>query len=225
MGKICNETNNLNSVKTQVIKDYIKGKNVLDAGCGLGYLSLEMSKYADTVVSTDIDKKALNVLENNVILNKITNIITLDADFYNTQFQNIDYVVASFFSKPTEDINYMLSIAKCGVIVMLSTNMSKYELLNNKTYKNRQDAQIFCKYLDDNNIRYEKEDITEQNGQYLEDEIDAYMFLNAFSKIDEEEKQELIQKSRLEKEKIINKKVYKYFVSLMKKISIVIIEK
>lgn len=222
---VCSETNNMNNQISEKIRDYIKDKNIAEFGCGTGYFSISMSKYANLIIATDIQNKVLEVLQKNIEKYNIKNIIPLKTDIYNNEFYNIDYIVAKFFSKPTRDLKTMLSMAKQGVILIVNTTaysgMNEDEII--KT--NKENADIICPYLEKENIKYKKIDMQCENGQYLKDEEEVIRFLKSYTKNTDKKIQDILAKSKLkEKYKALNQS-FAYFVSVDKKISIFIIEK
>ncbi|MGQ3480964.1 class I SAM-dependent methyltransferase [Paenibacillus sp. TY11] len=69
-----------------IISDYLKGMNVLDAGCGTGYGSLLISQLANTVVGIDISSESVEWCN----------------ERYATQ-ENLSFIQASLESLPFED--------------------------------------------------------------------------------------------------------------------------
>jgi 23S rRNA (cytosine1962-C5)-methyltransferase len=59
----------------KAIRDYVSGKNVLDVCCYTGGFSLNAAKYgAKEVTAVDVSESALKIAEQNMKLNKLTNI-------------------------------------------------------------------------------------------------------------------------------------------------------
>lgn len=222
---ICSETNDMNYKICSKIKQHIKGKNIAEFGCGTGYFALEMSKYANLVIATDINEDVLKVLDYNIKKQSINNIIPIKTDVYKDIFYNIDYIVAKFFSKPTRDLKSMLCLVNNAVILIVNT--TSYSGMNTDEISklNKENADTVCQYLDRENIYYEKIDMVCENGQYLKDESEVIDFLQSYTKDDEYQIQEIIKKSKLKKEYIYKEDRFNFFVSVDKKISILIIPK
>lgn len=222
---VCSETNDMNNQICERIKNYIKDKNIVEFGCGTGYFAIEMSKYANLIIASDIQNKVLEVLQKNIEKNNIKNIIPLKSDIYTNEFHNIDYVVAKFFSKPTRDIKFMLNMARKGLILIVNT--TSYSGMNDDETSKRfkENSGIICPYLKEEKIKYTKIDMECENGQYVKDEEEAIRFLKSYTKNTDEEIKSILLKSKLENEYRALNESFTYFISVDRMISIFIIEK
>lgn len=70
------------------IKEYAKGKNVLDIGTGSGVFAIEASKYAKKVIAADINPKAIALTKKNAEKEGI---------------RNIKFIVSNLFSRIKKD--------------------------------------------------------------------------------------------------------------------------
>ncbi|MFC2142066.1 methyltransferase [Acidobacteriota bacterium] len=68
---------------------------VLDVGCGAGYLSLRMSKYADSVHATDINNAALELTKLNAQRNDCNNIFAFESDVYSNIDNKYDLIISN----------------------------------------------------------------------------------------------------------------------------------
>ena len=222
---VCSETNDMNNRICEKIKEYIKDANIAEFGCGTGYFAIEMSKYANFIIASDIQNKVLEVLQKNIEKKNIKNIIPLKSDIYNNQFHNIDYVVAKFFSKPTRDIKFMLNMARKGLILIVNTTY--YSGMNDDETSKRfkENSGIIRPYLEKEKIKYTKIDMECENGQYVKDEEEAIRFLKSYTKNTDVEIKSILLKSKLENEYRALNESFAYFISVDRKISIFIIEK
>lgn len=78
-------THETTSMLTEILlnKDDLKDKNTLDMGCGTGILAIAMSlSGAKNVYAIDIDEKSVDNTIENISLNGITNIETMQGDAY-----------------------------------------------------------------------------------------------------------------------------------------------
>lgn len=222
---VCCETNDMDEKICNEIKDYIKNKNVAELGCGTGYFSLAMSKYANIVVSTDIQDKVLDVLEKNIKKHNIKNIIPIRSNVYKNVFHNVDYIVAKFFSRPSKDVKLMLDMTDKGVILIKNTTSD--------SGMNQDEASKFCKenaltiipYLEKEKIKYKKIDMECENGQYVRDEDEGIRFLKSYTQNNNEQIKDILKKSKLSKGYKALGETFTYFISVYRRFSIFIIEK
>ena len=97
----------------------IKGKNILDFGCGTGLLIDHMTHYADNIVAVDTSEKMLAVLDNK----KYANVTTINDELtpesvskYESLNQKFDVIVAvsvcNFVPNYTEVLQTIKSLLK-----------------------------------------------------------------------------------------------------------------
>jgi len=67
-----------------IAADGIKGKNVIDVGCGTGLLSVKLAKAGANVTGVDLSKDMLSIAK------KRANDLALDIDFHEKPMQNIE---------------------------------------------------------------------------------------------------------------------------------------
>ncbi len=103
------------------IAPLINGGRVLDAGCGLGYLSLEMAKLCSYVTAADREKKALDVLRENIAARDIKNIAVVEGDMFAYRpKERYDAVVLCFFGGIEESLKLAQSCLKPhGKLIMI----------------------------------------------------------------------------------------------------------
>ncbi len=80
----------------------IKGKKVLDAGCGTGRMIPELKKRGAIITAVDISEEALKIVKN-----KFSDIETVLADVNNLPFssESFDIVLATFMIVHIKDLN------------------------------------------------------------------------------------------------------------------------
>lgn len=107
--------------------------HVLDAGCGLGYLSLALSKYCAQVTAADTSQEALSVLRENVQRRGIQNITILEGDVFAlpeaAQFDNMAFC---FFGS-TEQILRCAKIHCLGNTVIFKKNWAAHRFTVKET--------------------------------------------------------------------------------------------
>ncbi len=59
-----------------------EGDNILDLGCGYGVIGIAFAKYADKVVMTDINERAVELAKMNIKLNSLDNVEVKVSDLY-----------------------------------------------------------------------------------------------------------------------------------------------
>jgi SAM-dependent methyltransferase len=72
-----------------------KVANALEIGCGAGFLSLWMSRFADSVTAADINQKALDLTSLNARINNINNIITVKSDVYTRLNGKYNFIISN----------------------------------------------------------------------------------------------------------------------------------
>ena len=82
-----------------LLKEELKGKKLLDAGCGTGILSIAALKLgADSVTAYDIDEWSSDNTQHNAVINQVDNRMTIlcgDATLLDAIDERFDYVVAN----------------------------------------------------------------------------------------------------------------------------------
>ena len=69
--------------------------SVLEIGCGAGFISVWISRFAKKVTSTDINKQALKIMQFNARLNNINNINPIYSDVYSNINQKYDVIISN----------------------------------------------------------------------------------------------------------------------------------
>ena len=79
-------------------------KDALEIGCGTGFLSIWMARFAQTVTATDINERALELTRRNAGINGIENVLTLKSDVYSDVRGKFDLILANppFIFLPNE---------------------------------------------------------------------------------------------------------------------------
>lgn len=86
------------------IKDYAKGKKVLDVGTGSGILALEASKYAENVLACDIEDKIIDKLKKEKNNSKVT---YFKSDLFSNISEKFDLILFNPPYLPSEKIKHV----------------------------------------------------------------------------------------------------------------------
>jgi ubiquinone biosynthesis O-methyltransferase len=110
-------------------KNIIKGKTVLDIGCGAGRLSFFTAKYAKKVDAFDISLTAIKIARNIAVKNNIKNIHFFVSNFENYEIKNNYYdviLVSEVFEHVKNQKKFVKklnnSIKQNGFIILSSPN-------------------------------------------------------------------------------------------------------
>lgn len=156
-------------------------QNVCDAGCGLGQLAIELSKYYPQISGIDINKNATDFFLNRVKETGIENVKVINADVTNYKpDQKYDLMVFNYFG----DINQILESSSeycCGKTVIIKRAYKSHRFsFEDKpiTTFNRQSA---VDVLREKNIPYQELGFSHEFGQPFKSIDDAVLFFETFS--------------------------------------------
>ena len=156
--------------------------HVCDAGCGLGYLSLELAAMVNRVTAVDMNADALEVLRENCALRDIRNVeIRRGPVEQLTRGKRYDHMVFCSFG----GIDQILKIAaqQCEKAVFIVKKNYQNHRFSVGTYSS--DAENFeqmCIRLQDAGIPYEAVAMELEFGQPFRKWEDAFTFFNIYSR-------------------------------------------
>lgn len=156
--------------------------HICDAGCGLGHLSVELSKRFRWVSSVDIAPQAVEVLRRQIEQKKITNITPLCGDIFRLPpAQPYDGMVFCLFG----EIGQILRIAgrQCsGKIVIIKKNYDAHRFsMTNQPLRHHTFAQS-VQFLEEIGIPYHAEPSRVELGQPFRSMEDAVTFFQTYSR-------------------------------------------
>lgn len=158
--------------------------HVCDAGCGLGYLSIELSRYCSNVTAVDIAPQALFELRNKLNHINCNNIGIVEGDIrVNPPGIPYDAMVFCLFSS-LEDA---LKIAKeqcSGTTVMIKRNWNNHLFSISQKALERHTLQESLEHLEMLGIPYKSETFVLEMGQPFRSITDAIEFFQIYSKDD-----------------------------------------
>lgn len=155
--------------------------HICDAGCGLGYLSLALSKYAAAVTAVDISGDALDVLNENMLRANAMNIHAQAGDIKRcSPSRPYDAMIFCFFG----NIRETLTIAKTqciGKVILIKKNYKEHRFSIGHHLLDRFSFDMTCQELDAYNIPYLSEEFSLQLGQPFRSITDAVLFFQTYS--------------------------------------------
>lgn len=203
------EKSNHHKIMVEALKKYLKEDDVVfDLGCGLGYLSMEISKIVKKVVAVDINGDALKHLEKECALRHIDNIEIVCDDWTKwTPKTKGDVVILSYCNGINHSFNKLESLTNRYIISILltSNNGTNFNLNKHvdipKLFKNRETAETVRPVLDTKHIKYDFEDITTEFGQPFNNLTEAREFIKHYFKLTDKDKiDEYIKQFIIDKE-------------------------
>ncbi|MGN0517880.1 MAG: class I SAM-dependent methyltransferase [Acutalibacteraceae bacterium] len=196
--------------------------SICDAGCGLGYLSIELSRYFKKVTAIDIDPNAIAVLKKNITKRSINNIKTVctDAIEYRAD-KKFNSMVFCFFGAMDDTLR--ISVKNCtGKVFIVGRNWDEHRFSLKNEIRPHFTTKQKCDYLNKLKIPYKLSYLSTDMGQPLRDEQEAISFFKLYNRSNE------LNKITFDdiKEKLIpsDKADYKYYLPMKKELCIIICE-
>ncbi len=172
-------------IAERILPYLTKRGSVCDAGCGLGYLSLALAKYCETVTAVDSCAEALAVLERNARENGIGNIEIRQGDLFSMRPERpYDAMVFCFFGRVSETLR--AAKAQCrGKVILIKRNGAKHRFTLGETPLERFTFPRAEQALDELGVPYEKETFEVEMGQPFRSLEDAVSFFETFRREDD----------------------------------------
>ncbi len=229
------------NILAEHVAKYIEPSDmVCDAGCGLGYLSLELAKYCRHVTAVDISPDVLEVLDSNIGntdrtgYSYLSNIRSLDADIGSLpEDTKFDWVVFCFFGQMPEIIDVMRRHARKGVILIRKT-WNNHRLSSRVIPIERLRFYSDLEYLKEHNISYRTETFDIDLGQPLRDEKSALRFFEIYDRNENKDRwDDIVREERLAKLVPIESgnhdtqakfTEFRYYLPMINRIGIIIID-
>lgn len=161
--------------------------HVCDAGCGLGYLSLALSKYVAAVTAVDISADALDVLGENMLRANAMNIYAQAGDIKRySPARPYDAMIFCFFCNTEETL--AIAKAQCaGNVILIKKNSKEHRFSIGHHLLDRFSFTMTCQELNDFGIPFLSEEFTLQLGQPFRCIEDAVLFFQTYSRDDHPE--------------------------------------
>lgn len=204
-----------------------KNYNILDAGCGLGYLSMSLAPYVNSVTALDISLEAISFLNKKCRDQEISNINTLVCDWKKHEPERkYDIVFICYcggFCK--EDFFTLAKLSSRYIVGIIPKNSFGDNFGINKlfqpvkTYRKRENLSSATSFFKLNNISFDNIEYNCEFGQPI-DNIEEYKkFMEHYFDIKD---YDLLKRHS---EVYLKKKGNKYYLPNMKHSNIIIVEK
>lgn len=212
----CNFHSNLAKVVSSVLD---KDDSLLDIGCGLGFLDIELSQYVKNITALDMDSNVINYLSHYCERNKVSNISALCDDFKNYKEKH-SVVLMSFFGRDGQ-MEYCYS--RCEKKLIRIVNWANEGNMYPNKYRKRSKSSVpmVDQILKESKKKYQLIDTTLEFGQPLVSIDDGIAFVkhNAPDASEKEIRDFLEKKS--EKSELDK---YDFYLPNKKRIGIFVIE-
>lgn len=153
-----------------------------DAGCGLGFLSLELINYVNHITAVDSSELALNVLRENA--SDQQNITTICGNINHfTPRQKYDDMVFSFFGK-MEEISQIAKAQCRGTVFVFKKNYVNHRFTAGEYPVGDDSFENAVKWLTERGIPYESDTLLLEMGQPLRSREEARRFFALYHRGD-----------------------------------------
>lgn len=167
----------------ELILPYVnKNSHICDAGCGLGYLSAELSDHVKKVTAVDVNQNALCILKDIMMKRLISNIEICSDDIFSMQPESkFDHMVFCFFGSVNEILNISRRMCK-GDIFIVNRDYKKHRFSVGEHPSHSENYENMCDYLNSRNIKFEGQNLELEFGQPFSSLSDAHVFFETYSK-------------------------------------------
>ena len=165
------------------MKPYLKkDMHICDAGCGLGYLALELAPYVGRVTAIDCDEAALAVLREKCGRRHIDNIDIRCEDIFKTETPDEPYdaMVFCYFGGIEEIIG--LSRKLCRGPVFCIKGLQDARTFSAELAKGRDSSERAERFLEVHQVPYGKASFSAEFGQPVRNVQDAMAFYRCYGK-------------------------------------------
>lgn len=180
-----------------IVQELPRGSRLLDSGCGLGYLSLELARRGMEATALDIDCAVLGVLAENLASKGIGHVSILCEDAH-AHRPSIPYDGAVFcFFGGIDDVMRMAKMQCRGDVFYISRNYDHHRFSAGKhsvRYSGYRDAR---EALDRMNIPYTWQEMSLDMGQPFRNTDETRRFFALYSKDDPQLLSDAFVESRL----------------------------
>lgn len=204
-----------------ILRELPEMPSLIDMGCGLGYLGMELSAGASSVLSVDLNESALDFLMGEINQRGISNMEVRKGDFELMDIESgYDAMVLCMFGGSQD----CLSIAENWVdkIFMVANAASKRSLSVKDEPSKNKFAEEIIEYLDGGGYKYKHTHVSAQFGQPLVSREDAYRFVaNYNASADAKEIEDMLSRRLIE----TGRNDFPFYIPSEKNYSFFVIEK
>lgn len=212
------EYSQYNQILAQLIKEkIIQNSTICDFGCGLGYLSLELSDFVKEVTAIDINKEITDHL---IEISDKKNLTVINQDIEKLDIKDkFDYALFNYYGRIKDILRLGKKYAEKKIIIV--TRDSEESAFSIDGNSKRKYHSYILEFLNQNNIKYKISHHEIEFGQPFRDVEDAIVFFDLYKK---PESLPVTKEDILNKLVIINEDGFKYYYPHKKKLAIILID-
>lgn len=154
---------------------------VLDAGCGLGYLSLALAGHAASVTAADVSPRALSVLEANRASRGSANIVTVCKDVFSWRPARPFDAAVFCYCGTAEEILSCTDTLCCGPVAVIKRNYTAHRFSVGTIQSGREDFSRARELLAQRGVPFDAFTLETEFGQPFRSLSDARRFFVLFA--------------------------------------------
>lgn len=165
------------------IEMYLEGcTSILDAGCGIGQLSIELSKHYGRVAAVDLSERAIAHLRGSLRKKGIANVEAIAEDLHSFEpEEKFDAAVFNYFGRIDEIVSIASRIVD-GTVIAIKRNYPKHRFSLSECRIDESGRLDSEEYLRSLSIPYSVKEIEYELGQPLADMDEALSFFRLYSR-------------------------------------------
>lgn len=203
-------------------KYFCKNAAVLDAGCGLGYLSLALAPYVGSVTGADVSEAALNVLRENIAKSSTANVSARRLDvFHLPKEMQFDGMVFCFCGGTLETLKAIRAHCR-GKAVLFKKNWATHRFTLRNVAIGRHTFAVTVAELNTFGVPFESEIFSVDMGQPFRSLADAVDFYRLHSR--ESGPETISESDVLEKLTATGKADYPYYLPADRPLGMLVID-
>lgn len=211
---------------SELILPYLSEENdLIDIGCGLGLIDLEISSKVKSITAVDENEKVIKALKDKIKELSITNIFPMNLDYRELKENRWDTLLLSFFGEPDDTLKALIEGVKKRAILI--THGMDNEPLRSKLHPLVKTVFVseLEKYFTQKGYNYTKQEVVMDFGQPLKSYDDGVNFLSCYA-LETDPSQRKIRIDEMMSRIIeTGDSKYPYFLPKERYISILVIER